>query len=394
MRLEAVLSASRGPLALLNVDFGPPCHTHSASKANLLKRAVAKLEGELDYDASWGDGNWFASEEPWAFLAPFCRSGRLRSGKQVVVIFEPSVIAAEIFRLAILNDFDVYFGAELNRVNAAPELVHDIVPTLAELKNDSVQPQLAAALNSVISVANAAGWSAKEYYGLPQSARQYAPLLEEAIRSAFVRAAPFFSKDFIDCDWTDVPFENRMIDRYSWLTSRRPESYLHGLFGRLFSTGLKLGETRLASAHLGLDALTQSYKINPEQKFVFISYSHKNIDFAKILVGVLQNEEVPVWIDEKIGAGSVWDETLETRIKSCSALIACVSDDYQASKYCRRELKFADLLGKPILPVSYQPWSWGQGLQMMFQEIQIVNVLSSGWPAIVSSLRDLAPILK
>ena len=265
MRLEAVLSASRGPLALLNVDFGPPCHTHSASKANLLKRAVAKLEGELDYDASWGDGNWFASEEPWAFLAPFCRSGRLRSGKQVVVIFEPSVIAAEIFRLAILNDFDVYFGAELNRVNAAPELVHDIVPTLAELKNDSVQPQLAAALNSVISVANAAGWSAKEYYGLPQSARQYAPLLEEAIRSAFVRAAPFFSKDFIDCDWTDVPFENRMIDRYSWLTSRRPESYLHGLFGRLFSTGLKLGETSLLQHTLGSMLLRRATRSIPNK---------------------------------------------------------------------------------------------------------------------------------
>jgi hypothetical protein len=394
LRLEAVLSTSRGPLALLNVDFEPPRDTNSASKANLLKRAVAKLEGELDYDASWGDGNWFASEEPWSFLAPFCRSGRLRSGKQVAVIFEPSVIAAEVFRLAALNDFDVYFGAEINRVGPDPDLVHDIVPTLAELKNDSMQPQLTAALTSVISVANAAGWSAKEYYGLPQSARQFAPLLEDVIRNAFFRAAPFLSKDFVDCDWTDVPFENETADQYSRLMSRRPEVYLHQLFERLFSTGLELGDTKLLTGQLKPNAPSQNDKLSSQQPFVFISYSHRNIDFAKDLARVLENAKIPVWIDEKIGAGSVWDESLEARIKSCAVLIACVSDDYQDSKYCRRELKFADLLGKPILPVSDKPWSWGKGLQMMFQEIQILNVRNSGWPIVISSLRDLVPMLK
>lgn len=380
-------------MVLLNVDFGPTCYSNSASKADLLKRAVAKLEGELDYDASWGDGNWFTSEEPWAFLAPCCRSGRLRSGKQIAVIFEPSVVAAEVFKLAILNGFDVYFGVELKRVGPDPDLVHDIVPTLAELKNDCVQPQLTATLSSLISLANSAGWSAKEYYGLPQSARRYAPLLEEVIRNAFVRTVPFFLKDFIDCDWTDVPFEEEPINRYTRLTSRRSEDYLHCLFERLFSNSLKPGGAKLLSGQFGPDALSRGDWISPQQPFVFISYSHRNIDFARDLVRVLENAKIPVWIDEKIGAGSVWDESLEAHIKSCSALIACVSDDYQASKYCRRELKFADLLRKPIFPITDKPWSWGQGLQMMFQELQILNVGSSGWSTIISSLRDLAPVL-
>jgi hypothetical protein len=53
-------------------------------------------------------------------------------------------------------------------------------------------------------------------------------------------------------------------------------------------------------------------------------------------------------------------------------MIACVSPAYEESRYCRREIKFADLLGKPILPVAHRPYRWGPGLAFLFQERQIL----------------------
>jgi hypothetical protein len=29
---------------------------------------------------------------------------------------------------------------------------------------------------------------------------------------------------------------------------------------------------------------------------------------------------------------------------------------------CKRELKFADLIGKSIVPIAYSVWIWGDGL--------------------------------
>ena len=105
--------------------------------------------------------------------------------------------------------------------------------------------------------------------------------------------------------------------------------------------------------------------------YAFISYAHTNAEFFKILLRELNTVGVRCWYDINIEAGSRWDEELEDRIRNAGVLIACMSDDYQESKYCKRELKFADLLDKTILPIAPSRWTWGPGLQMMFQELQV-----------------------
>jgi hypothetical protein len=107
--------------------------------------------------------------------------------------------------------------------------------------------------------------------------------------------------------------------------------------------------------------------------YAFISYAHNNIDFVRLLLQQLDIEGVRYWYDTSIPVGGLWDEELEEKIRNAGVLIACVSDDYQSSKYCKRELKFADLISKTILPIAPIKWTWGAGLQMMFQELQISN---------------------
>lgn len=393
VRLEVVRSRQEGFLVLLNADWGSPARPSSVTKAELLKRTVARLEGELGYNAGWGDSNWYASDEPWAFVEPTCRKGTLPSGKPISVIFEPSMVANEIFKFATINDFEVYYGINMQRASQSPEQARSFVPALAELQSNSSRAELILALTSVISCLNSPGWTARECYGLPLSANQYACVLEGILTSSFVKAAPFLSGSFIEYDWKDTPFHNSTADEYVSPSTRRSNDYLKRLFNRLFRKGeiSSPGSFQTLKSSSFLSANT-CHTI--KQNFVFISYSHLNKAFAKNALLALQNAKIPYWMDDGIGGGTVWDEFLEKRIQGCSILLACVSDEYRSSKYCRREIKFADLLHKPILPVSEKPWSWGTGLQLMFQELQILNIQRAGWLGVIDQLRELNPALK
>lgn len=77
-------------------------------------------------------------------------------------------------------------------------------------------------------------------------------------------------------------------------------------------------------------------------------------------------------------------------ISNSSILMACLSPDYQSSKYCRREIKFADLIGKPIIPIAQKPITWADGLRFSFQELQICALTSGdAWDKLLASLAHL-----
>jgi TIR domain len=127
------------------------------------------------------------------------------------------------------------------------------------------------------------------------------------------------------------------------------------------------------------------------EPYVFVSYAHKNGDFATAVMQFLTSTGVSFWWDDGIRPGSVWDDALEERVSNCSVLLACLSADYQSSKYCRRELKFADHLGKQILPVARDPVGWSDGLRLMFQDLQILVLNSDqSWGRLRDSLANMA----
>ncbi len=126
--------------------------------------------------------------------------------------------------------------------------------------------------------------------------------------------------------------------------------------------------------------------------FAFLSYAHAERGALDRLVAALGDHGIPFWFDDQIDPGSAWDDHLEARIRDCALLIACVSSAYEASRYCRRELKFADLLAKPILPVATSDYIWGPGLALMFQELQILRLTGADWEQRVAAhSQRLAP---
>lgn len=74
--------------------------------------------------------------------------------------------------------------------------------------------------------------------------------------------------------------------------------------------------------------------------YVFISYAHKNSDTVLPLIHALQEQDVRIWFDEGIEAGTEWPEYIAERLENSYCVIAFLSEAFTESQNCRREINF------------------------------------------------------
>jgi hypothetical protein len=55
---------------------------------------------------------------------------------------------------------------------------------------------------------------------------------------------------------------------------------------------------------------------------IFISYSHKDAEYAQALADRLQSMGFPVWIYERLDYGSQWSHEIQEQLDSCDAFIS------------------------------------------------------------------------
>lgn len=85
---------------------------------------------------------------------------------------------------------------------------------------------------------------------------------------------------------------------------------------------------------------------------VFVSYSRRNIDFAKRLLGRLQEREMDFWVDwDGIAPTVDWMKEIEKGIEEADAFLAIVSPEWISSAVCKDELEIAVKNGKRLIPV-------------------------------------------
>ncbi len=107
--------------------------------------------------------------------------------------------------------------------------------------------------------------------------------------------------------------------------------------------------------------------------FVFVSYAHADGAAISALLRTLHQRGVGLWFDAGIGGAHEWDDVLERRLQDAHGVVAFLSKTSVASKYCRRELKFADAIGKPILPVLLEAVELKGGLGLMLGSVQALR---------------------
>ncbi len=85
---------------------------------------------------------------------------------------------------------------------------------------------------------------------------------------------------------------------------------------------------------------------------VFISYSRKDIEFAKRLTAELQKSDLDFWIDwEGIPPTVDWWKEIEKGIEEANVFIFLISPDSAASQICRQEIEYAVKNGKRLIPL-------------------------------------------
>ena len=92
---------------------------------------------------------------------------------------------------------------------------------------------------------------------------------------------------------------------------------------------------------------------------IFISYSHKDTDYAHKLADTLRSDGFDVWIDARIDYGSQWPHEIQKQLDSCDAFILIMTPRSFASEWVQSELQRAKRKLKPIFPLlreGDEPW--------------------------------------
>jgi hypothetical protein len=84
---------------------------------------------------------------------------------------------------------------------------------------------------------------------------------------------------------------------------------------------------------------------------IFISYSSRDDGAIRQLVADLRAARMDVWLDQQLWGGDTWWQTILHQVRNCSVLIFALSSHSLRSQPCMAELRYAQALGLPILPV-------------------------------------------
>ena len=92
---------------------------------------------------------------------------------------------------------------------------------------------------------------------------------------------------------------------------------------------------------------------------IFISYSHKDTNYAYKLADALQSKGFDVWIDARLDYGSQWPLEIQKQLDACGAFILIMSPRAFASEWVQSELQRAKRKLRPIFPLLLEgdePW--------------------------------------
>jgi hypothetical protein len=88
---------------------------------------------------------------------------------------------------------------------------------------------------------------------------------------------------------------------------------------------------------------------------LFVSHASQDRSAIEGLLFVLRRTRQGVWLDDELGGGEAWWQAILEKIRECSVFVVALSNNSLASKPCRAELRYAQALRRPILPLQIGP---------------------------------------
>ena len=109
------------------------------------------------------------------------------------------------------------------------------------------------------------------------------------------------------------------------------------------------------------------------EKFIFVSYSHQDMDRVLPLIDRLMKDGFRVWYDDGISPGTEWPEVIAQHINECELFVSFLSNSYMDSLNCKRELDFSIRKRKKFLAVFLEETEMPLGVEMQISTVQAVN---------------------
>lgn len=106
---------------------------------------------------------------------------------------------------------------------------------------------------------------------------------------------------------------------------------------------------------------------------IFISYSRDSQDVVEELVQDLHDDGHETWFDQSLTGGQNWWDKILSEIRTCDIFVAALTPDSLEFLACQRELKYADLLQKPLCPVRLSDKVRPEALPHRLAELQWVD---------------------
>lgn len=238
--------------------------------------------------------------------------------------------------------------------------------------------------DGLVAKARQGRWLAEEFIMVGESE---APAVKREVVEFFRRSFAWFPAPGPDLEFRDggfadelglmCSFDERMAANASYVASHAidmseftemswlPDALTHPQAGSASREPIGASGARSPVSH-------------DHQPFVFISYARQDARHMRIIKNGLERQGLKAWVDERISGGDEWDSALEAHIRACALLLLVMSPRAVNSRYVRREVKFADILGKPVLCVKIEETVLTDGLAMLLLPIQWIDYRVDG----------------
>ena len=126
------------------------------------------------------------------------------------------------------------------------------------------------------------------------------------------------------------------------------------------------------------------------EPFIFVSYAHKDADHILPIIEGLIGEGFRVWYDAGIEAGTEWPEYIANHLLACHAMLAFVSENFDRSQNCRREIHYAVSHRKRMLAVYLEDFTLSPGLELQLGAVQSIAAKRHTDESLISALTHTA----
>lgn len=116
------------------------------------------------------------------------------------------------------------------------------------------------------------------------------------------------------------------------------------------------------------------------EPYVFISYSHKDIQEMREVAAVLWRNGVRFWYDDGLHSGDDWNYSIATHLKNCSVCLLLLSPNSASSDYVKNELNFAMNHRIPIHTLLLRSFEIPLDIELMTGRVQMLE-MNDGYTA-------------